>query len=51
MQREIAQILILPTAHDDAALVGALGRATEFGRWSADDARSILAAGGAVPAA
>jgi transposase len=47
--REIGQILTLQAAHGDAALVAALQRAARFGRWRADDVRSILAAGGAVP--
>jgi transposase len=49
LAREIGQILTLQAAHGDAALVAALGRAVEFGRWRADDVRSILAAGGAAP--
>lgn len=50
LAREISQILTLQAAHGDAALVAALERAADFGRWRADDVRSILAAGGAVPA-
>jgi hypothetical protein len=50
LAREIGQILTLQAAHGDTALVEALQRAVEFGRWRADDVRSILAAAGAVPA-
>ena len=50
LHREISQILTLQAAHGDTALVAALERAAEFGRWRADDVRSILAAAGAVPA-
>lgn len=50
LHREISQILTLRAAHGDAALVAALERATQFGRWRADDVRSILAAAGAAPA-
>lgn len=49
LAREISQILTLQAAHGDAALVTALERAVEFGRWRADDVRSILAAAGAAP--
>lgn len=49
LAREISQILILQAAHGDTALAAALARAVEFGRWRADDVRSILAAGGAAP--
>jgi hypothetical protein len=49
LAREISQILTLRAAHGDAALVAALQRAAEFGRWRADDVRSILAAAGAAP--
>lgn len=47
--REISQILALRAAHGDTALAAALERAVEFGRWRADDVRSILAAAGAAP--
>jgi transposase len=50
LAREIGQILTLQAAHGDPALIAALERAVEFGRWRADDVRSILAAAGAVPA-
>jgi transposase len=50
LAREISQILTLQAAHGDTALVAALERAVEFGRWRADDVRSILAAAGAAPA-
>jgi transposase len=50
LAREISQILTLQAAHGDQALAAALERAAEFGRWRADDVRSILAAAGAAPA-
>jgi transposase len=50
LHREISQILTLQAAHGDTALAAALERAAQFGRWRADDVRSILAAAGAVPA-
>jgi transposase len=50
LAREISQILTLQAAHGDTALIAALERAVEFGRWRADDVRSILAAAGAAPA-
>lgn len=46
---ELAQILTLHAAHGELALLAALKRAVEFGRWRADDVRSILAAAGAAP--
>jgi transposase len=46
---ELAQILTLHAAHGEPALLAALARAVEFGRWRADDVRSILAAAGAAP--
>jgi transposase len=46
---ELAAILTLHTAHGPDALLTALTRAVEFGRWRADDVRSILAAAGAAP--
>jgi transposase len=46
---ELEQIMILHAAHGHDALLGALARAVEFGRWRADDVRSILAAAGAAP--
>jgi transposase len=49
LPNELEQILVLHAAHGEAALLAALGRAVEFGRWRADDVRSILAAGGAAP--
>jgi hypothetical protein len=49
LHREISQILTLQAAHGDTALTAALERAVQFGRWRADDVRSILAAAGAVP--
>jgi transposase len=50
LAREISQILTLQAAHGDTALAAALERAVQFGRWRADDVRSILAAAGAAPA-
>jgi transposase len=50
LRRELEEILTLQAAHGDSALVAALERAVEFGRWRADDIRSILAAAGAAPA-
>jgi hypothetical protein len=49
LRRELEEILTLQAAHGDTALVAALQRAVEFGRWRADDVRSILAAAGAAP--
>lgn len=46
---EIADILILDRSHGRDALLAALARAVEFGRWRAADVRSILAAGTGVP--
>ena len=46
---ELAQILTLHAAHGHDPLLAALTRAVEFGRWRADDVRSILAAAGAAP--
>ncbi|MBE7190709.1 IS21 family transposase, partial [Jatrophihabitans endophyticus] len=46
---ELAQILTLHAAHGRDPLLAALARAVEFGRWRADDVRSILAAAGAAP--
>jgi transposase len=46
---ELGQILILHAAHGHDPLLAALSRAVEFGRWRADDVRSILAAAGAAP--
>jgi transposase len=46
---ELADILTLATAHGEPALVAALGRAVEFGRWRAGDIRAILATAGAAP--
>jgi transposase len=50
LAREIREILTLQAAHGDTALIAALERAAQFGRWRADDVRSILATGGAAPA-
>jgi len=50
LRRELEEILTLQAAHGDTALVAALARAVQFGRWRADDVRSILASAGAAPA-
>jgi hypothetical protein len=49
LSTELADIATLQAAHGTDALLVALGRAVEFGRWRAADVRSILAAAGAVP--
>ncbi len=46
---EIAEILTLAAAHGVGPLLVALERAVAFGRWRADDVRSILATGGHAP--
>jgi transposase len=46
---EIATVLDLAAAHGDDAVVVALTRAVEFGRWRAGDIRSILATHGQAP--
>ncbi|MCB1269477.1 MAG: IS21 family transposase [Nocardioides sp.] len=46
---EIATVLTLHAAHGTDALVAALERAVAFGRWRADDVRSILATNGHAP--
>jgi transposase len=46
---EIAEILTLAAAHGTEPLLGALERAVTFGRWRADDVRSILATNGHAP--
>jgi transposase len=46
---EIAQVLTLGAAHGTDALLVALERAVAFGRWRADDVRSILATNGHGP--
>ena len=45
---ELEELSSLRAAHGDQALVAALGRAIEFGRWSASGVRAILAAGTGV---
>jgi hypothetical protein len=47
--RELEEILTLQAAHGTDALTAARERAVTFGRWRADDIRSILAAAGAAP--
>ena len=49
LSTELADIATLQAAHGTDALLAALTRAVEFGRWRAADVRSILAAGGAAP--
>ena len=46
---EIAEILTLAAAHGTEPLLAALERAVAFGRWRADDVRSILATNGHAP--
>jgi len=50
LNTEIVEILTLGAAHGPDALVAALERAVAFGRWRADDVRSILATNGTHPA-
>jgi hypothetical protein len=49
LSTEVADIATLHAAHGTDALLAALHRAVEFGRWRAADVRSILSAGGAAP--
>ena len=49
LNTEIVEILTLGAAHGHDALVAALERAVAFGRWRADDLRSILATNGHAP--
>jgi len=49
LPRLLDDVLQLVRSHGEAAVVRALERAVLFGRFSADDLRSILAAGAAVP--
>lgn len=49
LQTEIGVILDLVAAHGDDAVLTALQRAVEFGRWRAGDIRSILATHGQAP--
>jgi transposase len=46
---EITEVLTLGAAHGTEPLLTALERAVVFGRWRADDVRSILATGGHAP--
>jgi transposase len=46
---EITEVLTLGAAHGTEPLIAALERAVAFGRWRADDIRSILATGGYAP--
>ncbi len=45
---ELNELTVLHAAHGEQALVTALERAIQFGRWRADGVRSILAAGTGV---
>jgi hypothetical protein len=49
LNTEIATLLTLAAAHGTDALSTALERAVAFGRWRADDVRSILATNGHAP--
>ncbi|UUW92756.1 IS21 family transposase [Pimelobacter simplex] len=49
LNTEIGALLTLGAAHGHHALAGALERAVAFGRWRADDVRSILATNGHAP--
>ena len=46
---DLVELCDLEAAHGREALVAAIGRAVEFGRFRASDVRSILAAGSGVP--
>lgn len=46
---ELAELATMQAAHGDTAMLAALERAVEFGRWHAADVRSILAAGPQAP--
>ncbi|MGH9305492.1 MAG: IS21 family transposase [Acidimicrobiales bacterium] len=46
---DLAELSAMETTHGRDALIAALGRATEFGRFRANDVASILAAGAGVP--
>ncbi len=45
---ELTELAALQAAHGEQALIAALDRAIQFGRWRADGVRSILAAGTGV---
>ena len=49
LSSEVAIVLTLGAAHGTEALLAALERAVAFGRWRADDVRSILATHGHAP--
>jgi hypothetical protein len=51
LQLQLAEVLQLARVHGRPAVLGALVRATQFGRFGWDDLRSILAAGTATPPA
>jgi transposase len=46
---ELAELSALEAAHGRDALLGALDRAVAFGRWRAQDVRSILTTGAGLP--
>jgi transposase len=46
---ELDELLALDSAHGRDPLLAALARASAFGRWRAEDVRSILAAGAGTP--
>jgi len=46
---ELGELLALDAAHGRDALLAALARASAFGRWHAEDVRSILATGAGAP--
>ena len=48
LKGDLAVLLRLERSHGRDALLGALARAIEFGRWRASDVSSILAAGSGV---
>ena len=49
LSSEVAIVLTLGAAYGTEALLAALERAVAFGRWRADDVRSILATHGHAP--
>ncbi|MGH9129615.1 MAG: hypothetical protein ACRDY2_11795 [Acidimicrobiales bacterium] len=46
---ELSELCDMEAAHGRPAVLAAIGRAVEFGRFRANDVRSILAAGAGVP--
>ena len=49
MAGDLTELCNMEAAHGTDALVAAIGRAVEFGRFRASDVRSILSAGTGVP--